>query len=435
MPFTLQFFRPQHHAYLSHLTGIILFYALEALLAQPYYHRIARKTTPSNTPWSVSPLYRPSKIRLVELVDLPFQWLQNDGMEAPSVGYPAPRPIVVIRLVTETPTSKEATPVVRRDVLIKLFIPYVDVSTPPSSPQLPWATMRIPSLLISVFSLHLVRSVQINTTIDDANPLVTYRAPVLNRNPTWFNSSLLNNGTVTFVPPTQDDSPTIAMNFTGTAVYIFVAQCVPSGGWAIAQTAPLYNHLAYRNTTLANAPHSLVIQIQPEWELYFDYVVYTSGAPESLVSSTRNTEKKFPVGALVGGVIGGLIFLGLVAMPWCLRRRAPARQKANPFTGETSSSEQEVLDKEGPPSPVTPFMLQSQSKRSRESKKSAHGVGVHTAQLPGEAANESPISAISDNGYGLGVQPPNCVGAAAGDGYTGSTGRWKNLAESSGVSN
>ncbi|KAJ7463517.1 hypothetical protein B0H11DRAFT_2053194 [Mycena galericulata] len=318
--------------------------------------------------------------------------------------------------------------------------------------------MRIPSLLISVFSLQVVLSVQINSTIDDASPLVTYRAPVLDRNLTGFKSSLLNNGTVTFVPPTQDDSPTIAMNFTGTAVYIFVAypsghnesftsgfvariDDVPSGGWAVAQTAPLYNHLAYRNTTLANTPHSLVIQIGPEWELYFDYVVYTSGVGESPVPSsgaveppvpscvqcrtlkqdrlgsklflwnrsgaaeppvpsTRNTEKKFSVGALVGGVIGGLIFLSLVATPWCLRRRALARQKASPFTGEISSSEQEVLDKEGPPSPVTPFMLR-QSKRSRESKKSAHGVGIHTAQLPGEAASESPISAISDPGSAM----------------------------------
>ncbi|KAJ7481387.1 hypothetical protein B0H11DRAFT_2023670 [Mycena galericulata] len=268
--------------------------------------------------------------------------------------------------------------------------------------------MRIPSLLISVFSLQVVRSVQINTIIDDAIPLVTYRAPVLDRNLTGFNSSLLNNGTVTFVPPTQNDSPTIAMNFTGTAVYIFVAypsghnesftsgfiariDDIPSGGWAVAQTAPLYNRLAYPNTTLANAPHSLVIQIGPEWELYFDYVVYTSGAGESPVPScvqyriltqdrfdSNFTEKKFPVGALIGGAIGGLIFLSLVATPWCLQ----------------------VLDKEGPPSPVTPFMLH-QSKRSRESKKSAHGVGIHTAQSPGEAASESPISAISDPGSAM----------------------------------
>lgn len=70
-------------------------------------------------------------------------------------------------------------------------------------------------LLSLVLGLGFVSSAQVNHTIDDASPLVTYRA-VIDRSLTGFNRSQLNNGTVTFIPATAHDSPTISMNFTGT---------------------------------------------------------------------------------------------------------------------------------------------------------------------------------------------------------------------------
>jgi hypothetical protein len=51
--------------------------------------------------------------------------------------------------------------------------------------------------------------------IDDASPLIVYRAPSLDRNLTGFEPDKLKDGTVTFIAATQNDSPTISMNFTG----------------------------------------------------------------------------------------------------------------------------------------------------------------------------------------------------------------------------
>ncbi|KAJ7750754.1 hypothetical protein B0H14DRAFT_3896887 [Mycena olivaceomarginata] len=160
-----------------------------------------------------------------------------------------------------------------------------------------WLLLPLPLL----FVFRIVSSTQVNHTIDDASPLVTYRA-VIDRNLTGFDPSKLNDGTVTFIAATPHDSPTISMNFTGTAIYVFVAypaghnisfnsgfaariDGVTYGGWEVPNTAPMTNHLAYRNTTMPNGPHNFLMQILPEWELYFDYAVYTSGDPDPSPSS------------------------------------------------------------------------------------------------------------------------------------------------------
>ncbi|KAJ7669643.1 hypothetical protein B0H17DRAFT_1246630 [Mycena rosella] len=143
-----------------------------------------------------------------------------------------------------------------------------------------------------------------NITIDDASPLVTYDAPVLQRNITAFDSRLLEDGTITFVAPTPNASPTISIDFTGIAIYIFVAypglnESAPSGftalidgaeagGWAAAESALLYRHLVYHSAVLADAPHTLVMQIKPNWELYFDYALYTSTALDPVVSAATS---------------------------------------------------------------------------------------------------------------------------------------------------
>ncbi|KAJ7441304.1 hypothetical protein B0H11DRAFT_2204838 [Mycena galericulata] len=137
----------------------------------------------------------------------------------------------------------------------------------------------------------LTRAAQ-NYTIDDASPLITYDAPVLERNITAFDSRLLWDGTITYVAPSSDSSPTIRIPFNGTTIYIFVAypgiaqpapsgfnasiDGAPAGDWAATESALLYHHLVYHTSTLPAAPHILVMQIKPGWELYFDYAVYTS---------------------------------------------------------------------------------------------------------------------------------------------------------------
>ncbi|KAJ7265140.1 hypothetical protein C8J57DRAFT_1511701 [Mycena rebaudengoi] len=131
-----------------------------------------------------------------------------------------------------------------------------------------------------------------NHTIDDISPLLVYDAPALDRSLTGFDPSKLEDGTVTHVSATAHDSATISLNFAGTGVYVFVAypsghkdtaasaflvqiDGVASGGWARGSFSdPLSGFLAYRNTTLSNGEHNFTIEIQPGWELYFDFLVY-----------------------------------------------------------------------------------------------------------------------------------------------------------------
>lgn len=57
-----------------------------------------------------------------------------------------------------------------------------------------------------------------NYTIDDASPLITYNAPVLERNITAFDSHLLWDGTVTYIAPAPVSSPTISIPFNGASL-------------------------------------------------------------------------------------------------------------------------------------------------------------------------------------------------------------------------
>ncbi|KAJ7851265.1 hypothetical protein B0H14DRAFT_265737 [Mycena olivaceomarginata] len=163
--------------------------------------------------------------------------------------------------------------------------------------------MWILALLALVLS-RLARAVH-NETIDDASALITYKDATLQRNITAFDSRLLWDGTVTYIVPIPDSSPTITIPFTGTAIYIFVAypgrvepapsgftvliDGVPSGNWAAKESALLYHHLVYHNSTLPDASHTLVMQIMLGWEFYFDYAVYTSNVDPPVESPTSTT--------------------------------------------------------------------------------------------------------------------------------------------------
>jgi hypothetical protein len=73
--------------------------------------------------------------------------------------------------------------------------------------------MWILALLALVLS-RLARAVH-NETIDDASALITYKDATLQRNITAFDSRLLWDGTVTYIVPIPDSSPTITIPFTG----------------------------------------------------------------------------------------------------------------------------------------------------------------------------------------------------------------------------
>ncbi|KAJ7851264.1 hypothetical protein B0H14DRAFT_830115 [Mycena olivaceomarginata] len=267
----------------------------------------------------------------------------------------------------------------------------------------------------------LTRAIQ-NYTIDDASPLITYDAPVLERNITAFNSHLLWDGTVTYIAPALASSPTISIPFNGTAIYIFVAypgrpepapsgfialiDGAPAGNWAADESAQLYHHLVYHTTALPAAPHTLVMQIKPGWELYFDYAIYTSdvdlppatismsstGTSKSTSLSTKSTTaNKPPVGAIIGAVLGGTLLIGLsIVACCCRRRRAAAKLRLTPvrfiagFGLDNAVAEEEEKDA-GPP--TMPF-LSRRAPSARDRHKS-----VNT--LP---EGESPAGATTERG-------------------------------------
>ncbi|KAJ6583501.1 hypothetical protein DFH09DRAFT_272974 [Mycena vulgaris] len=305
--------------------------------------------------------------------------------------------------------------------------------------------MWILPLLNAILSSWLVSAAQSNYTIDDASPLVEYDAAFWARDPRGLNTSELNNGSVTFVHPDPNGTPTIAMNFTGTAVYIFVAypgkaviaplgftaliDDVASGNWSVHQQSPLNNFMAFSNKTLANKPHELRLQLLPGASLYFDYAIVTSDADPNVPSTpsstsppsqdTSNTKKKPPVAAIVGGVVGGVVLIALVSTVLLLRRRAMTRKRpvstsivpfiAKPGKGDNRVSQQVEIksdsannlhaDKEGEPLavPSTPFVLQPPpaARSTVSSEKSDLSVRIPRARPHTGGEMQTPQSASS----------------------------------------
>ncbi|KAJ7274663.1 hypothetical protein C8J57DRAFT_1312448 [Mycena rebaudengoi] len=302
--------------------------------------------------------------------------------------------------------------------------------------------MKALSSLGLAFFWRLASAAEMNHTLDDINPLVVYHAPVLDRNLTGFFPSELKDGTVTHIAATAPGSATISMNFTGSAVYVFVAypsglrgnesttpnaflaqiDGVPSGGWARGNFSDfLTGFLAYQNTTLSNNRHNFSMEIRPGWEVYFDFVRYTSFVPDSTsvsssmaAQSTSNLpesalqtkQKKVPVGAIAGGVIGGLLFLALVTTPFILRRRALAKQRAIskqppmaiPFIVGPDDGRSQADKSEAPPTPV---LLHSPppGRRFKALRRSSLTLGIPTSAPPSRNEDQlSPLSATSDPG-------------------------------------
>ncbi|KAJ7107505.1 hypothetical protein C8R44DRAFT_858006 [Mycena epipterygia] len=248
--------------------------------------------------------------------------------------------------------------------------------------------MALFSACLSLFLARTVLAALRNHSIDDAGPLVRYIpstdglcvgcAPI-----DQYDHSELNNGTVTTYSVVDDSDVVraIEMNFTGSAIYIYLAAAwVPTvlnqqcgflldgaivGDPAIfftttsASTAR-YNILAYANTSMPDGAHTFQIVLSQKTTVNFDYAIYSSSNdPETTSSSvtpsaTSNRsisvsvttappastpKKKITVAAIVGGVVGivGAIAFSLALASTILLCPRSRRRRTN-----TSPSIKEV---------------------------------------------------------------------------------------------
>jgi len=248
---------------------------------------------------------------------------------------------------------------------------------------------------------------------------------VLERNISGFDSRLLWDGTITYIAPALNSSPTITIPFNGTAIYIFVAypgivQPAPSGfnafidggpagNWAANESALLYHHLVYHTANLTATPHTLVMQIQPGWELYFDYAIYTSNTPppststsstgaaqQTSLSTKSSTPNKPPLGAIIGAVVGGMLLIALAtALCFRHRRRAATKRRltvvsfAAGFALDDGAAEAEEKAT-GPP--ATPFLLRVEPS-SRERHKS--GIALPDGGSPTGVTSERGLAHLT----------------------------------------
>ncbi|KAJ7662774.1 hypothetical protein DFH06DRAFT_1396954 [Mycena polygramma] len=202
---------------------------------------------------------------------------------------------------------------------------------------------------------------QTNHSIDDASALVQYSWLDGNTPPCptpgclgsagdfGIDASGLHNGTFT----AMNGGTTVEFNFTGIAVYIFVA--VESKDPTILLSPifyldnvgvywgnnlpttppaePQYNASVYANQSIPNGFHTFKMAIYGH--ALFDYAIYTTNDPDPTSSTkpkpspsahtppvTSSSITKPPVGAIVGGVVGAVALIVLVLVGLTLARRA-----------------------------------------------------------------------------------------------------------------
>ncbi|KAJ6629914.1 hypothetical protein B0H10DRAFT_2208486 [Mycena sp. CBHHK59/15] len=185
-------------------------------------------------------------------------------------------------------------------------------------PTLLYATL----LTLSVLSR--AATVAVNFTIDDASPLVQYDpAPIQHCTRSTCSPEITNlffNGTNSIT------EGTIVVPFSGTAVYVFLdfgGACVFNiDGETVATLTSNTNvltgiGLVYANTSLSAEDHMLVIApARPQSWIDFDYVIYTA-----------LRKRKPPVGAIVGGAVGGAALLAGMGVAGVFLRRRNRRKR------------------------------------------------------------------------------------------------------------
>ncbi|KAJ7187384.1 hypothetical protein C8R46DRAFT_288567 [Mycena filopes] len=252
--------------------------------------------------------------------------------------------------------------------------------------------MRILWCFLTVFTVG-VNADPTNHTVDDTSPQLSGNQQCQycgSAAQLGFDTGRLNNGTVTTV-----ESTVLQFNFTGTAIYIFIAipaigtmyfpfgatgvgyvmdNYPPDGkdtgtlgvitldGEGVTNTAPTfpilnvsqYSYCAWSTTNLADGPHSLELQIGG-LPIMLDSIVYTSnvtnpgasskptptdvpnsGVSASSISATSlGPHNKAPV-AIAGGVIGGTVLILGFLVGWVLLRRAKhAKEPTSPVMEES----------------------------------------------------------------------------------------------------
>ncbi|KAJ6549743.1 hypothetical protein B0H19DRAFT_1264655 [Mycena capillaripes] len=207
---------------------------------------------------------------------------------------------------------------------------------------------------------------QANRTVDDFSPLISYSPvdAVPHLDTTGFDAAKLNNRTIAVLNSTLSASLSVTMKFTGTALWVFLAEPVPTaartftasytifldgeevldvGQTPLAEHA-VYGAAAYSNTSLSLGVHEVTMRINDGGTAYFDYAVFTSddpspeaslvpvqptgsssasaststGAAASVSAGAAKTHNAAIAGAIAGGV---LLFLAAFLTLLLLRRR------------------------------------------------------------------------------------------------------------------
>ncbi|KAJ7131927.1 hypothetical protein C8R46DRAFT_1327015 [Mycena filopes] len=242
----------------------------------------------------------------------------------------------------------------------------------------PWITLLVLFLIIEYPTL---TAGQANRTLDDFSPQITYTpaSAVTHLDTTGFDPTKLYNGTIGVMNGSSStEGVNMTMHFTGTAVWLFLAQPSTTDGFGTAFTVFLdgaqvddvgegsvpgdaaYADLGYSNTKLPPGPHSIVMASDPGLPLYFDYGVFTSNNPDpetsippvlplpsssaasSAASKTTGTPASASqsgvvpkktgtshVAAIAGATAGATVLIGAVVVLFLLCRRRRRQRPSN----------------------------------------------------------------------------------------------------------
>ncbi|KAJ7315692.1 hypothetical protein DFH08DRAFT_820264 [Mycena albidolilacea] len=189
---------------------------------------------------------------------------------------------------------------------------------------------------------------QANRTVDDFSSLVSYSAveAVTHLDSTGFDVTRLNNRTVAVMNSTVSASISMTMNFTGTALWLFLTMpattpeststasytifldgaVVLDVGQTPLEADAMYNAVAYSNTSLHLGAHEVILRINDGGTAYFDYAVFTSDNPNPEISTApvqppastgtpsesaaTGGKPKTHIAAIAGAVTGGVLLSG-----------------------------------------------------------------------------------------------------------------------------
>lgn len=160
----------------------------------------------------------------------------------------------------------------------------------------------------------------------------------------------------------------------------------------------LRNTPLFSQSGLSPGPHTLLLVSKPSSQWWLDYLIYsteegtTASAPANGSGPSGNSSP--PVGAIVGGVVGGIALIACAITFWFLRRRRSIKQSAIPSAAVVSENERFPISateatntpREKAFPPGTPISGASQNGQLRDS-------AARSATVPAAAA-----SAVSSQG-------------------------------------